>query len=346
MSKAFQSIVPSATAGERTRSVRQSTIYKNLVAESNAPNAPGSKSNRNYVITSNNSDTSGGLVSAHSYEALLDATKGKYRVNPILAGGGSGTNPLWDATFTIANNTSLPVVDVSFSTSDTTLPGGFSSQYWYYNIYAVWDNAIAIQGASGDVSTTNGRNLKSWLGGVTFPANDQPMDTMQPGTDASGWSFYQYPGFIVDPLNQRFMSCSQKAAKDADTLSLDYRWTPEYWRIAQADTLFGYSTNSRITLNMQPTELTRGGAPKTAPIPSYENSRTYIFNICDVSSGEYFAYKEITSSPSFDGSNAAISQLSAYCSPPSAPPGANEMPNQYPSYSLDIGRQKNPTPTT
>lgn len=93
MSKAFQSIVPNVTAGERTRSVRQSTIYKNLVAESTAPNKPGSQSNRNYVITSSNIDTSGGLVSAHSYEALLDVTKGKYYVNPILAGGGSGTNP-------------------------------------------------------------------------------------------------------------------------------------------------------------------------------------------------------------------------------------------------------------
>ena len=248
MSKAFQSIVPSETAGERTRSVRQSTIYKNLVAESTAPNKPGSQSNRNYVITSSNSDTSGGLVSAHSYEALLDATKGKYRVNPILTGGGSGTNPLWDATFTIANNTSLPVVDVSFSTSDSTSPGNYSSAYWYYNIYAVWDNTIAITDASG--TATSGRNQKSWLGGVTFPANGQPTDTMSPGTDASGWSFYQYPGFIVDPLNQRFMNCSQKVARDAATLSLDYRWTPEYWRVAQADTLFGYSTNSRITLNM------------------------------------------------------------------------------------------------
>jgi hypothetical protein len=345
MSKAFQSIVPNVTAGERTRSVRQSTIYKNLVAESNAPNKPGSQSNRNYVITSSNSDTSGGLVSAHSYEALLDVTKGKYHVNPILAGGGSGTNPLWDATFTIANNTSLPVVDVSFSTSNQTLPGGFTSNYWYYNIYAVWDNAIAIT----DASNNNGRNLKSWLGGVTFPANSPPMDTMAPGTDASGWSFYQYPGFIVDPLNQRFMNCSQKAAKSSATLSLDYRWTPEYWRIAQADTLFGYSTTSRITLNMQPTELTAGGAPKTAPIPSYERSRTAMFNICDVSSGVYFAYHEIASSPSFDASNAASEQLNVYCFPPSAPPGVNEMPNPYPSYSLDpasTGRQKNPPPST
>jgi hypothetical protein len=341
MSKAFQSIVPSETAGERTRSVRQSTIYKNLVAESTAPNKPGSRSNRNYVITSSNSDTSGGLVSAHSYEALLDATKGKYRVNPILAGGGSGTNPLWDATFTIANNTSLPVVDVSFSTSNQTLPGGFTSNYWYYNIYAVWDNAIAIT----DSSNNNGRNQKSWLGGVTFPANGPPQDTMAPGTDASGWSFYQFPGFIVDPLNQRFMNCSQKVAKNAATLSLDYKWTPEYWRVAQADTLFGYSTNSRITLNMQPTELTIGGTANTAPIPSYENSLTYLFDMCEVGSGQYFAYNIITSlGPPFIGTNSAISQLSAYCSPPPAPPGVNEIPNQYPSYILDVGREKTPLP--
>ena len=335
MSKAFQSIVPNVTAGERTRSVRQSTIYKNLVAESTAPNKPGSQSNRNYVITSSNIDTSGGLVSAHSYEALLDVTKGKYYVNPILAGGGSGTNPLWDATFTIANNTSLPVVDVSFSTSKQTIPGGFSSNYWYYNIYAVWDNSIDVSGGSGI-------NQKSWLGGVTFPANSPPMDTMAPGTDASGWSFYQYPGFIVDPLNQRFMNCSQKAAKSSATLSLDYRWTPEYWRIAQSDTLFGYSTNSRITLNMQPTELTGGSAQRTAPIPSYERSKTATFHICEVGSGEYFAYQVITSYPSFDASNAASEQLNVYCFPPSAPPGVNEMPNPYPSYSVGGGRQKNP----
>ena len=170
MSRTFERIAPSVTSSEKTKIKKQTAIYKGLVdqsrSRSNYPNASSSqwirKQNPNFVITSgvNESGTSteaGCVKAAHSYELLLDVSKGKAHNNPILDGNIVGNKSSWVGTF-------------------LTYQGGLS------------DQIISTE------LTANGQIKLSETGGVPLPVPPEPYIYW---SSTSPWNVTNYPGYLI-----------------------------------------------------------------------------------------------------------------------------------------------------
>lgn len=98
-------------SGDYTRSKRQSTIYKSFrnSIKSNDTHDLNKiqKYDNNYIIKRTDIDLLNGnkgcLVSANSHSALLDITKGKYYVNPILTGASAAKYESWTGVFILSD---------------------------------------------------------------------------------------------------------------------------------------------------------------------------------------------------------------------------------------------------
>ena len=89
-------------ASDLTQSKRQLTIYNNLADNTVSASGPdpiknnGSRYNNNFIVKGGGTGSNDAcLVSAKSYDLLLDITKGKRFANPVLDGASANTNELW-----------------------------------------------------------------------------------------------------------------------------------------------------------------------------------------------------------------------------------------------------------
>lgn len=120
-------------ASDLTQSKRQRTIYNNLTENTLSVYGPnpiknnGSRYNNNFVVKGGGIGSSDAcLVSAKSYDLLLDLTKGKRFANPVLDGASATTNELWIGNvleLDYSGNNIIPVRSIDISTNNTIQDG-------------------------------------------------------------------------------------------------------------------------------------------------------------------------------------------------------------------------------
>ena len=263
MSRAFERPLQSVSSSKRTENTKQKTIYKSLVNQSIAknlyPNATPSqwakKGSINYTFTKGGSQNTQGtatgndagcLKSAHSYELLLDAAKGKSLVNPILSASVVGASPSWIAPFLVREGGKSEII----SRTDIS------------------NNTIVY-----DIS-----------GGIPNPI---PMEPAETGYDFS-WNPTNYPGYVIgkDYIIDPCVAESQYLNVGDVSMNIDFKWTTEYWKVAQTDKFASLQYPRSISLQQQPTDLSSESIRKRAPQPEMnvsDNSTEQLERFCNFS---------------------------------------------------------------
>lgn len=234
--------------------MKQKTIYNSLVNQSIAkklyPNATPSqwakKGSINYTFTKGSSQDSQGTATggdagcvkaAHSYELLLDAAKGKSLTNPILNASNAGSIPSWIAPFLVKK-------------------GGVSEIISRTDIC----NNTIVYDLSG--------------GGIPNPV---PSEAVFVGYDFS-WNPTNYPGYVIGKdyaINPCYTEKQFLKVGDV-SLDIDFKWTTEYWKVAQTDKFTSLKYPKGISLQQQPTDLTSQQIQNQAPQPTMDASNNPI----------------------------------------------------------------------
>lgn len=250
MSRAFERPLLSVNSSKRTESIKQKTIYRGLVNQSISrnlyPSATASqwekKGSINYTFTQGGSqntqgtatpaNSAGCLKAAHSYELLLDAAKGKSLTNPILNASVVGASPSWIAPF-------------------VEKQGGSSE---FISRTAISGNTI-IYDASGGIP------------------NPIPMEPDFTGDDSS-WNPTNFPGYVIgkDYIINPCVAESVYLNTGDVSLNVTYKWTSEYWKVAQTDKFASFQYPKTISLQQQQTELSTDIIKRKAPQPAMDVS--------------------------------------------------------------------------
>ncbi len=247
MSRAFERPLLSVNSSKRTESLKQKTIYRGLVNQSISRNLyPTATANQwekkgsiNYTFTEGSvqdsngtaTDGAGCLKAAHSYELLLDASKGKSLANPILTASVVGASPSWIAPF------------------------------------------IEKQGGSSEfISRTaiSGNTIIYDAGGIPNPL---PMEPDFTGDDSS-WNPTNFPGYVIgkDYIINPCVAESVYLNTGDVSLNVTYKWTSEYWKVAQTDKFASFQYPKTISLQQQQTELSSEIIRRKAPQPAMDVS--------------------------------------------------------------------------
>tara|TARA_Y100000389_G_scaffold199598_1_gene238310 strand:+ start:1487 stop:2242 length:756 start_codon:yes stop_codon:yes gene_type:complete len=179
MSKCFKSPVSVATtSGERTAYKRQASKFK-TTANSHKQTAAEVKGYQNYDNNYNINNCKS-LVSARSYDDLLDITKGKHYVNPLLDGSSMANYQSWAGNFIKIDNTGNDYVFVG--TNNTNNSGNNNDNYPNINEIdnnvlpiptdvVVWDSTSTIQRFFIDprVNTDSSNNIIYTRCGNLYP---------------------------------------------------------------------------------------------------------------------------------------------------------------------------------
>lgn len=246
MSRAFERPVKSIDCSKRTEYLKQKTIYKSLVDQSNArtlyPNTASNqwtkKGSINYTFTNGTATGPPGcLKAAHSYELLLDAVKGKSLVNPVLNANTVGSGPQWIAPFIQREG------GISEYISRTDISGGQTIVY--------------------DLS-----------GGIP---NRVPTEPDYTGDDMS-LNPTNYPGYVIgkDYVITPCIAESNYLNVSDVSLNIGFKWTQEYWNISTVDTFNSLQYQKSISLLQQPTDLSSYAVRRRAPQPRMDVSNNPI----------------------------------------------------------------------
>lgn len=247
MSRAFERPSLSVTCSDRTERLKQKTIYKGLENQSTArnlyPNAKSAqwakKGSINYTFTQGGTqntqgtatpaNSAGCLKAAHSYELLLDAAKGKCLTNPALAGSIVGFIPNWIS----------PFIEKESGKSHTISRTALNDDY----------TSIDICG-----------------NGIPNPIPTEPNYT----GDDSAWNPTNYPGYIIgnDTIAEPCNSNNNFIDVDDSSFKVNYKWSSEYWKLAQLDKMYSLKYPKSISLQQQPTDLSKVSTQRLAPQPS------------------------------------------------------------------------------
>jgi hypothetical protein len=241
MSRCFKSPVNVATtSGERTAYKRQASKFK-TTANSHKQTAAEVKGYQDYDNNYNINNCKS-LVSARSYDDLLDITKGKHYVNPLLDGSSMANYQSWAGNFIKIDNTGN---DYVFVGTNNTNDSGVNNDN-YPNIIneisnnvlpiptddVVWDSTSTIQRFFIDprVNTDSGNNIIYTRCGNLYP----------------------------NPVNF-----------DASYTKIKCRDSQIYWdAVTKGEKLNGIMYPSKINFCSQETNLNNTIAQQYAPLPN------------------------------------------------------------------------------
>ena len=228
MSRCFKSPVSVATtSGERTAYKRQASKFK--TTENSHKQTPdkvkGYQSyDNNYII-----NTCKSLVSARSYADLLDITKGKHYVNPLLDGSSMANYQSWVGNFIHIDNSGNPYVFVGTNTNSSTS---------YPDILDISENVLPYLSISGEIDDTKIQQF------FLDPRINNDFE-------------YKYK-CNINPVDF-----------DASYTKIDYRDSQIYWdAVTKGEKLNGMRYPSKIIFSSQETNLNNTISQQYAPQPN------------------------------------------------------------------------------